>query len=413
MSKFDKKSPKGSVPNCQLQIANRYDNRWFKCKLKPPKKGGANLKISRAAQVINNFLDEMEWLDVWREQHRDRFQFTWKRKHPLVMSRLDYFLTPAYMMNSVESCNIISNIWSDHSMVECSLSLADEIRGRGTWKLNISYFSDKEYVEKINEILYYAEYRYENLNPGLKFEMIKNDVREFSMYYGQNEASKRKINKEMLLKKLNAMEKKLACINLSSARAVPIIKRINGKIDTIRAELEKITSYEIRGTMLRSKVRFYEEGEKNSRYFFGLEKARAKSKTMKRIQTEEGKIIVSPTEVRAEQRKFYSDLYKSDANIKFELCNLEVRKITDIEVERTESEITMEELTAALRQTSRRKTPGPDGIPADFYQFFFLKMKTVLLETFRYAFKVGKIHHFRKRWDNCTNSKTRGKTQFF
>ena len=37
MSKFDKIIPKGSVPNCQLQIANRYDNRWFKCKLKPPK----------------------------------------------------------------------------------------------------------------------------------------------------------------------------------------------------------------------------------------------------------------------------------------------------------------------------------------------------------------------------------------
>ena len=39
MSKFDKIIPKGSVPNCQLQIANRYDNRWFKCKLKPPKNG--------------------------------------------------------------------------------------------------------------------------------------------------------------------------------------------------------------------------------------------------------------------------------------------------------------------------------------------------------------------------------------
>ena len=37
MSKFDKIIPKGSVPNCQLQIANRYDNSWFKCKLKPPK----------------------------------------------------------------------------------------------------------------------------------------------------------------------------------------------------------------------------------------------------------------------------------------------------------------------------------------------------------------------------------------
>ena len=28
----------GSVPNCEKEIANRYSIRWFKCKLKPPKK---------------------------------------------------------------------------------------------------------------------------------------------------------------------------------------------------------------------------------------------------------------------------------------------------------------------------------------------------------------------------------------
>ena len=28
----------GSVPNCQKEIADHYPIRWFKCKLKPPKK---------------------------------------------------------------------------------------------------------------------------------------------------------------------------------------------------------------------------------------------------------------------------------------------------------------------------------------------------------------------------------------
>ena len=37
MSKFDPKSPKGSVPNVQSKFPNRYAIRWFKCKLKPPK----------------------------------------------------------------------------------------------------------------------------------------------------------------------------------------------------------------------------------------------------------------------------------------------------------------------------------------------------------------------------------------
>ena len=37
VSKFDKKIPKGNVPNWRLQICNRYGNRWSKCQLKPPK----------------------------------------------------------------------------------------------------------------------------------------------------------------------------------------------------------------------------------------------------------------------------------------------------------------------------------------------------------------------------------------
>ena len=37
-TKFDKKMSMGSVPNCRKEIAHRYGIRWFKCKLKPPKK---------------------------------------------------------------------------------------------------------------------------------------------------------------------------------------------------------------------------------------------------------------------------------------------------------------------------------------------------------------------------------------
>ena len=37
-SKFDKKIPMGSVPNCQKEIPMHHAIRWLKCKLKPPKK---------------------------------------------------------------------------------------------------------------------------------------------------------------------------------------------------------------------------------------------------------------------------------------------------------------------------------------------------------------------------------------
>ena len=51
VSKFDKKSPKGSVPNWRLQICNRYAIRWFKCKLKPHKK--ASLAILSTLAILH------------------------------------------------------------------------------------------------------------------------------------------------------------------------------------------------------------------------------------------------------------------------------------------------------------------------------------------------------------------------
>ena len=45
----------GSVPNCRKEIANRYGIRWFKCKLKPPKKAEAE----RKARIYSNFTPEM------------------------------------------------------------------------------------------------------------------------------------------------------------------------------------------------------------------------------------------------------------------------------------------------------------------------------------------------------------------
>ena len=44
-SKFDKKIPMGSVPNCRKEIPVHHAIRWFKCKLKPPNKSNKHSTI--------------------------------------------------------------------------------------------------------------------------------------------------------------------------------------------------------------------------------------------------------------------------------------------------------------------------------------------------------------------------------
>ena len=61
-----RKIPMGSVPNCRKEIANRYPIRWFKCKLKPPKKA-KRLKCEKGCD--KDFVDMKSLKGHYRKIH--------------------------------------------------------------------------------------------------------------------------------------------------------------------------------------------------------------------------------------------------------------------------------------------------------------------------------------------------------
>ena len=147
-------------------------------------------KITKEAKLINAFMEEYSWADVWRLLHPDKRSFTWIRQKPITMSRLDYFLLPYGSMTNVVDCEIIPGLNSDHSFVKLTIKFTDNVRGRGFWKMNNRLLYDKEYVNETNKIIDMAEFRYADLDPGTKLEMLKMDLSEFSTYFSRNVASK-------------------------------------------------------------------------------------------------------------------------------------------------------------------------------------------------------------------------------
>ena len=161
------------------------------------------------------------------------------------MSRLDYFLIPQSHLTCVVDCQITLGYLSDHSYIELTLEWEASIRGRGFWKLNTSLLTDPEYVSEINKTIDFAQFRYEELSPALKWEMLKTDIIEISMQHSHIKASKRKKLRVDLLKKKASLRKKLACINLHSDKAIAIIQKVNVKLDEIDAQLQKEADYDI------------------------------------------------------------------------------------------------------------------------------------------------------------------------
>ena len=188
---------------------------------KMDKRGGKE-NVTQSANVINTFLNEYEWSDVWRDLHPGDFQFTWKRRQPLVMARLDYFFIPIGILSLVDSCKILPAVLSDHCPVIMEIITSEQIKGPGYWKFNTRHSHSKVFLDECNKIIDYAEYRYSELNPLHKWEMIKHDLREFAIQYSREQASIKKKEIEKWNRQLKALYTKLAVINLSAPNVMSI-----------------------------------------------------------------------------------------------------------------------------------------------------------------------------------------------
>ena len=355
------------------------------------KKGGTEQRMNRAAETVNNFLDQQESLDVWQTLNQNKFCFTWKRKHPMVMSCLDYVLAPINTAMLITKCQILPAYMSDHCPILCELTFDSTIQGPGLWKFNTRHLENKEYVEKINTIIDSASTKYINLDSSQKWKMLKHDIRQYTISYSCYAASQKRKKITTIRNKLKAAHKKLAMINLSSDKAVNIIQKTNDKIDILMEELNKIELEATRGAILQSKARYLSMGEHCMKYFFGLEKSNACAKTMTATTKEKGVITHDSTEILKIQAKFYKQLYTKDENIKCTLKDSPPVKISNEKSQELEQPLSLEELEQAVRTTAQNKSPGTSGFQINLYIVFWLKLKHFLLDAFNFAFKSGRL----------------------
>ena len=63
------------------------------------------------------------------------------------------------------------------------------------------------------------------------------------------------------------------------------------------------------------------------------------------------------------------------------------KKINEIDRNMCDSSITEEECYASILTFTNNKSPGSDGFSVEFYKFFWPKIKTYLLNSYKYSFE--------------------------
>ena len=115
-------------------------------------------------------------------------------------------------------------------------------------------------------------------------------------------------------------------------------------------------------------------GKNLQKYCLGLEKSRGQNKVWNQINNKKGKKKHGIPNILKEQKKCYSKLLKSEGWDKKvtekTLKNLN-KLLTNEQKQMCDSPISLNELSKAVKQRKKEKSPGLDGITAEFYLKFW------------------------------------------
>ena len=166
-----------------------------------------------------------------------------------------------------------------------------------------------------------------------------------------------------------------------------------GTYKKLHDQLNEIIEQEIQGLVLRSLCEEYEQGEKCSNYFFSLEKYKAKQKTINRIKLSDGSYCSDSKKILEECRTFYKNLYSKNNNLDSSVypqffTRVPAPKLTAQQKNYCDAKISKDELLQTLKSFSKNKSPGLDGLSAEFYVTFWDQLKNTLLTVYENSFST-------------------------
>ena len=217
-----------------------------------------------------------------------------------------------------------------------------------------------------------------------------------SISYSKMKAKNNKNNISKLREQLNEVDKILAQ-DPDNSRYISLARDIKMKLDLAAVNYCK-------GAQVRARIKWIEEGEKNSKYFFALEKSRSSRKTIMLLTDENGDSINDVSEIHKNITNYYKDLYteKNNFNDKINILNDFIEDITIPQLKESdknlcEEPITQCELDEALKAMKNASAPGCDGLTTEFYKFFWGKIGNMVYQSLHKAFDNGQLSMSQRR----------------
>ena len=344
---------------------------------------GSTVNNNKAKEKLNVLMDTYYLTDVWRQRNPDTLRFSWKRTKPkLQASRIDYALVSHGLSNMIKNCSYLMSMMTDHSAMYVFYERVSNERGCGYWKLNTELLKRPEAVEEIRSWIprTIARLQQQSDNKLETWANFKSKVAQHLQSLSRQSATEAQLVISQLSKKCADYEDNL-----------PLNEHDNMLYEETKCELDEKQRERAKAVIFRSRANWKEFGEKSSKYFFNLEKARYNHRTSSKIIKDDGFEITSDSDILKEQYLFYQQLYRKDPDIKYQIENKSGICISEEQKQLCALEISENEIISALNSMKLNKTPGPDGLSVEFYKVFWSQISTLFLNMLQDAEKIDEI----------------------
>ncbi len=325
------------------------------------------------SDTLQHFITSQNLVDIWRYRNPSKRVFTRTQivEDELKQSRLDYFLISRSLICQVANCFVHYSKYSDHNPVCLRLDLSGVERGKGIWIFNNSLLKDPEYCIRLIGLVETSKScpLFES-EPILWWDNLKFKIKKMSVAFSSKKA---RIAKKEYFFLQNSLEREYCKAASNPQYDVATIK-------VLETRLEEYEDVKCKGAILRSKAQWALESDRNTSFFLKLERSKQAQNCIRELQTPKGKTRCTE-DILQHVFDFYSKLYSSEDVDKVkqtELLNLINKTIPGELKDECEEPLTLDELKFSAKTMKKNKSPGGDGLTAEFYLNFWEHLGPVL-----------------------------------
>ena len=112
---------------------------YFKTPLSPMDRSSKQ-KINKETQALNDTIDQMDLIDIYRTFHPKVAEYTFFSSEYGTFSRTDHILGHKSSLGKFKKIEIISSIFSDHNAMRLEINYREKnVKKINTWRLNNHY----------------------------------------------------------------------------------------------------------------------------------------------------------------------------------------------------------------------------------------------------------------------------------